>query len=54
VLAQGEQELAPAKGFRWQALRAEFRPREQGQHLLLMDIPSPVGHVDYWVKELRK
>jgi hypothetical protein len=54
VLAQGEQDLAPAKGFRWSALRAEFRPREQGQHLLLLDIPSPAGHVDFWVKELGK
>jgi len=54
VLAQGEQDLAPAKGFRWAPLRAEFVPREEGQHKLLMDIPSPAGHVDYWVKELRK
>jgi hypothetical protein len=54
VLAQGEQDLAPAKGFRSAPLRAEFVPREEGQHKLLMDIPSPAGHVDYWVKELRK
>jgi hypothetical protein len=54
VLAQGEQDLAPAKGFRWASLRAEFRPREEGQHKLLLDIPSPAGHVDFWVKELRK
>src|SRR5260370_3655207 len=54
VLAQGQQDLAPAKGFRWSTLRAEFKPRDEGQHLLPLEIPSPAGHVDFWVKELSK
>jgi hypothetical protein len=54
ILAQGEQDLAPGKGFRWSTLRAEFQPHEEGDHVLILEMPAPVGRVDIVVKELRK
>ena len=54
ILAEGEQDLAPGKGLRWSSLRAEFQPRQEGDHILLLDIPQPVSSVDIIVRELRK
>ena len=54
ILAQGEQDLPPAKGLRWSSLRAAFQPRQEGDHVLVLDIPQPVSSVDIVVRELRK
>jgi len=53
ILAEGEQELTPARGLRWSTLRATFQPRELGEHTLDLQIPNPVGTVDIVVRELR-
>ena len=53
ILAQGEQDLAPGKGLRWSSLRAEFQPRQEGDHPLRLDIPQPVSSIDIVVHELR-
>ena len=54
ILAQGEQDLAPDRGVSWSSLRAEFQPPEEGDHVLVLDIPQPVRSVDVIVRELRK
>jgi hypothetical protein len=54
ILAHGEQDLAPGQGLRWSSLRAEFQPHEEGDHVLVLDIPQPVSSVDIIVRELRK
>jgi hypothetical protein len=53
VLAQGEQEFAPAQGLRWSSEITLFRPREEGQHTLVLEIPNQVGSVSIRVRELR-
>ena len=53
VLAQGEQEFAPAKGLRWATESVRFQPREYGDHMLVLEVPNPVGSVDIRVRELR-
>jgi hypothetical protein len=69
TLAEGEGDLAPAKPewssmghlwpvrfqpLRWQPLRAQFQPREEGEHTLILEIPQPVRRVDVLVRESRK
>ncbi len=54
ILAQGEQELAPAQKLRWSPLRAEFQPREEGEHKLILEVGKPAFGVDIIVRELRK
>jgi hypothetical protein len=54
ILEKGEQDLPPGRGLRWTSLQAEFQPREEGEHVLLLDIPQPVSSVDIIVRELRK
>ena len=53
VLAQGEEEFAPAKGLRWAAESVWFQPREYGDHLLVLQVPNQVGSVDIRIRELR-
>ena len=54
ILATGEQDLAPTQKLRWQPLRVDFQPQEEGDHQLILEIPRPVGSVDMIVRELRK
>ncbi len=62
TLAQGEGDLAPARWewyrwgtsgqpMRWDALKGEFQPREEGDHLLILEIPQPVRRVDIFMRE---
>jgi hypothetical protein len=69
ILAESGGDLAPAnpewkwlghlwpvrwEPLRWQPLRGEFQPREEGEHMLTIEIPQPVRSVDIFVRELRK
>ena len=54
ILAEGEEELAPAQKLQWSPLRAEFQPREEGEHQLILAVGKPAGSVDIIVRELRK
>jgi hypothetical protein len=53
ILAQGESELSPAKGLHWAPLRAEFQPKEEGEHSLKLEIFNPASSVDIRIRELR-
>ena len=53
VLAQGEQDFAPAKTLRWATESVRFQPRESGDHLLMLQVPNQVGSVDIRIRELR-
>jgi len=65
ALAQREGDLAPAKWewyrwrnsgapMRWNPLRGEFQPQEEGEYTLAVEIPQPVQRVDIFVRESRK
>ncbi len=54
TIAEGEGNLAPTQRLRWLALKAQFQPRQKGEHTLTVEIPQPVSSVDVIVRELDK
>ena len=54
TLAEGASDLAPAQRLKWQPLRAQFQPRQEGEHTLILEIPQPVSSVDIIVREVKK
>jgi hypothetical protein len=54
TIAEGEGDLAPTQKLRWQPMMAQFQPREEGDHTLILEIPQPVSSVDVIVREVHK
>jgi hypothetical protein len=55
ILARAEANARPDKNKlpRWTSIFAEFQPREQGMHTLVVEVPVAVGSVDILVQELK-
>jgi hypothetical protein len=53
LLAEGEQTVNPA-GKYWATIRTQFQTRDQGEHALILEIPSPIGEVGISILELTR
>ena len=52
TLAQGEEQLAPGQGTRWQPLKATVETQQPGTYMLLLEIFGPVDVADIEIREL--
>ena len=53
LLAEGEQTVSPA-GKNWATMRTQFQTHDQGEHALVLEIPSPIGEVGISIQELTR
>ena len=45
IVAQDRETVMPAQGDKWSILRAQFQPRDECEHTMLLEIPKPADEV---------